>query len=85
MRTETVATLKQRPTELLSDLERDRKPILITRQGLPSAYLVDVETYEFQQTRIAVLEGIIRGERDIAEGRTVTHQEVVKRMKKWLR
>lgn len=85
MRTETVATLKQRPTELLSDLERDKEPILITRQGLPSAYLVDVETYESLQTRIAILEGIIKGKSDIAEGRTMTHEEAVKRMQRWLK
>jgi len=30
----------------------------ITQHGLPSAYLVDVETYEFLQQRMAVLEGI---------------------------
>jgi prevent-host-death family protein len=46
MRTELVTTLKRKATELLSALERDREPILITQHGLPSAYLVDVQTYE---------------------------------------
>jgi prevent-host-death family protein len=82
MRNEPVTELKLRADELLSDLERDKEPILITSQGVPSAYLVDVVTYEFQQTRIAILEGILKGERDIAEGRTLTHQEVEKRMER---
>lgn len=61
MRTELVTTLKRQATELLSELERTREPILITRHGVPSAYLVDVETYEALQRRMTLLEGIARG------------------------
>ncbi|MEO6051615.1 MAG: type II toxin-antitoxin system Phd/YefM family antitoxin [Pyrinomonadaceae bacterium] len=85
MRAELVTTLKRRATELLAEVERDGEPILITRRGLPSAYLVDVETYEFQQRRMAILEGIARGERDAAAGRVLSHEEVEKRMAKWLK
>ena len=60
MRTELVTTLKRRATELLSELERDRQPILITQHGVPSAYLVDVETFESLQRRMSLLEGIAR-------------------------
>ncbi|HKE49410.1 MAG TPA: type II toxin-antitoxin system Phd/YefM family antitoxin [Rhodanobacteraceae bacterium] len=76
MRTELVTTLKRQATDLLDDIARDREPILITQHGLPSAYLVDVETYETQQRRMAILEGIARGEMALAEGRTLTHAQV---------
>lgn len=85
MRTELVTTLKRQATELLSELERHREPILITQHGLPSAYLLDVETYENLQRRIALLEGIARGEKAIEEGRTVSHAEAKKRMARWLK
>lgn len=85
MRTEIVTTLKRQATELLSDLERDREPILITQHGLPSAYLVDVESYELLQQRMGILEGIARGEMAIAEGRVVTHAEAKTRMARWLK
>jgi len=85
MRTELVTTLKRQATELLSELERDRQPILITQHGLPSAYLVDVETYETLQRRMGLLEGIARGEKAIEEGRTVTHAQAKKRMARWLK
>ena len=62
MRTELVTTLKRQATELLDDLARDKEPILITQHGLPSAYLVDVESHEAMQQRMSVLEGIARGE-----------------------
>ena len=85
MRTELVTTLKRQATELLSDLERDREPILITQHGLPSAYLVDVESYELLQQRMTVLEGIARGEMAVAEGRVVTHAQAKARMARWLK
>jgi prevent-host-death family protein len=85
MRTELVTTLKRQATELLSDLERSKEPILITQHGLPSAYLLDVETYESMQRRLAVLEGIARGEMALAEGRVVTHEQAKARMARWLK
>jgi prevent-host-death family protein len=85
MRTELVTTLKRQATELLSDIERDKEPILITQHGLPSAYLVDVETYEAMERRMAVLEGIARGEQAVAEGRVASHAQAKKRLARWLR
>ncbi len=85
MRTELVTTLKRQATDLLADIERDRQPILITQHGLPSAYLVDVETYETLLSRMAMLEGIARGEHAVAEGRTVTHDQAKDRLARWLR
>lgn len=85
MRTELVTTLKRRATALLSELARTKEPILITQHGLPSAYLVDVETYERLQDRMTLLEGIARGERAIEEGRTLSHEEAKSKMSRWLR
>ena len=85
MRTELVTTLKRQATELLSELVRDKEPILITQHGVPSAYLVGVETYETLQRRMSLLEGIARGERAIEEGRTLSHAQAKQRMTRWLR
>ena len=80
MRTELVTTLKRQATELLAELERDKEPILITQHGLPSAYLVDVESYQRQQERMTILEGIARGEMAVVEDRVVTHAEAKTRL-----
>ena len=85
MRTELVTTLKRQATELLDEIERSREPILITQHGLPSAYLVDVETYQLLQRRMTLLEGIARGEKAIEEGRTVSQADAKKRMSRWLK
>jgi prevent-host-death family protein len=85
MRTELVTTLKRKATDLLSEIARDKEPILITQHGLPSAYLVDVESYEQLQGRMKLLEGIARGERAVEEGRTLSHEEAQASMSRWLK
>jgi prevent-host-death family protein len=85
MRTELVTTLKRRATEIIAELGTERDPVLITQRGRPAAYLVDVESYEQAQRRLAVLEGIARGERAIEDGRVLSHTEARKRMARWLR
>ena len=85
MRTELVTTLKRQATELRADSERDKQPILITQHGLPSAYLVDVESYQLMQRRMTLLEGIARGELAIAEGRVATHAQAKTRLARWLK
>ena len=85
MRTELVTTLKRKATEIISEVDRERVPVLITHHGRPAAYLVDVETYERLNQRLAILEGIARGEQALEQGRVVSHAEAKKRMARWLR
>lgn len=84
MKTELVTTLKRQATQILSELHRSGEPVLITEHGKPSAYLIDVDSYEFTQNRMRILEGIARGERAVLEKRTYTQDEAKQRMKKWL-
>jgi prevent-host-death family protein len=85
MRTEPVTTLKRKATELLAQVNRHREPILITQHGKPGAYLVDVEAYEALGRRIALLEGIARGERAADEGRVVSHAKAREHTARWLK
>ncbi|MCV5231887.1 type II toxin-antitoxin system Phd/YefM family antitoxin, partial [Escherichia coli] len=68
MKVELVTSLKRQATKILADLHDTKEPVLITEHGKPSAYLVDVDDYEFMQNRLAILEGIARGERALADG-----------------
>lgn len=85
MRTELVTTLKRQATELLDELKRSREPILITQHGLPSAYLIDVKSYETLKRRIGLLEGIARGEKAVADGRILSQAQARRRMSRWLK
>ncbi len=85
MRVELVTTLKRQATKILADLHTSKEPVLITEHGQPSAYLVDVEDYEFMQQRMAILEGVARGEQAIKNGNTFSNQEAKAKMSKWLK
>ncbi len=84
MKTELVTTLKRQATRILSDLRDSGDPVLITEHGRPAAYLVDVDSFEFMQRRMQVLEGIARGERAILEKRVFSQTEAKEKLKKWL-
>lgn len=85
MKTELVTTLKREATKILAELHDTKEPVLITEHGLPSAYLVDVQDYEFMVDRMKLLEGIARGERAILEGRVLSHAQAKEKLKKWLK
>ncbi len=84
MKVELVTTLKRQATRLITELQKDRQPVLITEHGRPAAYLVDVQSYQEQQERIQILEGIARGERAVQENRILSQEQARKRMTRWL-
>jgi len=85
MKAELVTNLKRNATRILAELRETGDPVLITEHGKPAAFLVDVKQFEAMKTRMDLLEGIARGERDIAEGRVVSNEEAMKRLAKWLK
>jgi prevent-host-death family protein len=85
MKVELVTSLKRQATKILAELHDTKEPVLITEHGKPSAYLVDVDDYELMQNRLAILEGIARGERALADGKLVSQDEAKDKMSKWLK
>lgn len=84
MRTELVTTLKRKATKIIAEINQGDEPVLITHRGQPAAYLVGVESYAALNRRLAILQGIARGERAVEEGRVVSHASARKRMARWL-
>jgi prevent-host-death family protein len=84
MKTELVTTLKRQATRILAELRESGERVLITEHGKPSAYLVSVDDFEFQQNRLRILEGIARGETALREGTLFDQAEAEQAMSKWL-
>lgn len=80
----TISELLPAGAKVLKDIKRQKTPLLITQNGRPAAYLMDVTTYQRLENRMRILEGIARGETAILEGRTLSHSEAKRRMKRWL-
>ncbi len=85
MKVELVTNLKRQATRILAELHDSKEPVMITEHGKPSAYLVDVDDYELMQRRLALLEGLSRGERAALEGRTLSQSEAKEKLGRWLR
>lgn len=85
MKTELVTTLKRQATRILREVREEKTPVLITEHGRPSAYIVDVDSFEKGRARVKLLEGLARGEEAIRSGRTLKQTEAKKRLKKWLK
>lgn len=85
MKVELVTSLKRQATRILADLHVSKEPVLITEHGQPSAYLVDVQDFEFMQRRLQLLEGLSRGERAVLEGKVYSQSQAREKMAKWLK
>jgi len=66
-------------TELLEKALEEAKTVPECKQDEVAAYLFE----EIQHAKITV--GIERAERDLREGRVVSHEEAKQRMAKWLK
>ena len=80
-----MTTLKRQATKVLERIRVEKEPLLITEHGKAAAYLVDVESYEANEKRMRLLEGLARGEQAIADGRVVSNDRAKAKFEKWLK
>ena len=78
-----VTDIKRKATEIIGLLQRDQETLVITEHGREAAVLMDLTTYRMQERKLALLEGIIRGQQALAERRTLSHEEAQARSAKW--
>ena len=71
-----ITFLKSRAADLLKQINRTHRPVVITQNGEPKAVLQDPESYENMRNAIGILKLISQGEEDIKEGKSKSQQEV---------
>lgn len=72
-----IAELKSHLSEVVRGLEK-RRPLVITLNGKPAAVMMSPKEYDRIAYRERVVASINEGLRDLAEGRTYSHEEVGK-------
>lgn len=80
---QSISVFRTKTDNLLKSLTR-LKSILLTQHGKTRAVLVDPQAYEDQMERLRLAEKILRGEREIEEGKGVSHSEVERLSKSWI-
>jgi len=78
-----LSALDLQTQELMERVRQARRPLLITKDGEPAVVLIEARAYEEQRRRLVLMERIAEGERDFADGRTHTQEEVEARLEEW--
>ena len=81
-RIKPISYLKAHAPEVIQNLAEHQQPFIITVNGEAKAVLQDIDSYEEMQETIALLKIIAMGQKEIAEGKFLPLDEVVKRFRK---
>lgn len=71
-----ITELKSRTAQLIREVERERRPMVITQKGRARAVLLDVESWEMLRQSVAMLRIVAHAEADFEEGRISSTAEV---------
>jgi len=73
-----ITYLKAKAADLLKQINKTHRPVIITQNGEPRAVLQDPESYENIRNAIGILKLISQGERDVRNGRVKSQENVFK-------
>ena len=77
----SVTDLKRRTKEILSQVHRTKRPVVLTVNGKADAVLMDTNTYEKHLKAANMARLLSHGEEDIAAGRTRPIRSFLKEFK----
>ena len=75
-----VTYLKSRAADLLDQLNKTRRPVVITQNGEARAVIQDPDSYERTKTAVGLLKLLAEGEDNIRSGKTYDQDEVFDRL-----
>ncbi len=76
-----ISYLKANAAEVLTQLAKQREPLVITQNGEAKAVLQDVASFEETQETLALLKILALGNQDVATGKIKPVAEVVARLR----
>ena len=75
-----ISDLKINPGRIVNQIDKTRRPVLLTSRGRGVAIVESVKDYEERTEEQAFLRGVVHGLMDIEEGREISMIEVKKRL-----
>jgi len=76
-----ISYLKANTAEILRRMAERREPLVITQNGVATAVIQDVASYEQTQETMALLKILALGNRQIGEGRVIPAAAAIKRLR----
>jgi len=80
-----VTYLKSRTADLLAQVNKTKRPVIITQNGEARGVLQDTESFESMKAAIAILKLLVQGEEDVRKGDVIPHDEVFRRIENRLK
>ncbi len=75
-----ITYVKTHSAELIKEVNKNRRPIVITQKGAARAVLLDIDSYEKQKNTLFMLKLVAQGEHDIKKGNLIEQEEFFKKM-----
>ncbi|HPX60357.1 MAG TPA: type II toxin-antitoxin system Phd/YefM family antitoxin [Deltaproteobacteria bacterium] len=75
-----LSDLKINPGRIVSQVDKTRRPVLLTNRGRGIAVLQSLKEYEAETEELSFLRGVVQGLMDLDEGREVALPEAKKRL-----
>ncbi|MFH1114781.1 MAG: type II toxin-antitoxin system Phd/YefM family antitoxin [Pseudomonadota bacterium] len=75
-----LSDMKVNPSRIVNQVDKNRRPVLLTNRGRGVAVVQSLRDYENQTEELTFLRGVVQGLMDIEEGREMSLQEVKKRL-----
>jgi len=77
----SVTDLKRKTKEILNQVHRTKRPVVLTVNGKADAVLMDTKTYEKHLRASNMVRFLVQAEEDIAAGRTRSIRSFLKEFK----
>ncbi len=79
-----ISYFKSHTAEMIRQVGDNKNPIVITQNGEAKAVIIDIDSYQNLINAVNLMKIISIGDRDIKNGKIVSHEEVKKRAEKLL-
>ena len=79
-----ISYFKSHTAEMIRQVGDNKNPIVITQNGEAKAVILDIDSYQNLINAVSLMKIISIGERDIKNGKIVSHKDVITRIKKIL-
>jgi prevent-host-death family protein len=73
---QSLSNFRSKVSFFFDQVKKTKRPLVITQNGKSSAVLIDVSEYQKMIDKIETLEDIELAEKQIAQGKGVSHSEV---------
>ena len=80
-----VTWLKNRTREMLDQVNRTRRPVIVTQNGKARAVIQDPESYEKTKQALLMLKILAMGERELEQGKGIPQDVVFERAQRRLK